>query len=293
MQIAAYRIAAACARAIEETEVASEWEALAEKAQKTRMQCLWDAEGRYFRNAYGLKEQVADTSCFIASLAGEWAMLRAGLTPFLSADAIAEVATAIAAQCVGERGLSDQGGRRDTVPGFTQYPLAYLASPAIYCGNLTAGWRTVHATECAIMQGARSNHFDQALTYGYDGSRSGLPYYMTAPASWNVLEALAGLRADRSTGELMLSPQGEGALQLPVFLPQAWFCISRSVGGDRLELRALRSRSGCLFRTLKLAGGWTLQSGGVTAKTHTEDGYSVFDMAYDPGVHTLVFCKKV
>ena len=190
--------------------------------------------------------------------------------------------------CVGEHGLTDQGGRRDTTAGFMQYPLAYLAAPAFYCGNTAAGWRTVQATEQAIMQPGISNHFNQCLTYSYDGTRSGLPYYMTAPASWNVLEALAGLQADLAAGILSLAPVGDRELRLPVFLPPAWFEIRRSAEGTALTLLPIRALAPCRFSVLKLSGTWCADG----AVVHHADGVSILELEFDPGRQTLT-CRKM
>jgi len=97
-----------------------------------------------------------------------------------------------------KKGITDQSTRPETTGGFTQYPMAYLASAGLYCKNADAAWRIAKKTDEIITQPGVSTRYDQALAYNYDGKREGLPYYMTAPASWNMLEALAGLVADVS-----------------------------------------------------------------------------------------------
>ena len=87
-----------------------------------------------------------------------------------------------------------------------------------------------------------STHFDQGLTYKYTGERHGLPCYMTAPASWNMLEALSGVRADRLRGALELDPYRTDALRIPVFLTGCAFelIIIAGLTGKNLSAEFLR-----------------------------------------------------
>lgn len=285
MQIAAYRVGAACADAVGDGEKATAWTRKAEQAEATRTRFLWDGEKGTFINAYDPSKDERDDSVFIASLAGEWAQLRAGLTPALGRTRIARAADAIAAACVGDWGLTDQGGRKETTQGFTQYPLAYLASPALYCGNAAAAKKLFETTERVVDRPGVSTRYNQALTYGYYGQRHGLPYYMTAPASWNVLEALTGLSADVSKGRLRLSAVGRGSCRLPVFLPGAWFMLEQNADETELTLTPLRSIKATRFTELTLAGAW--RADGTEAETAA--GGSVFRFPFDPGKETLRF----
>ena len=288
MQIASYRIGAACARTVGEDGYADQWETLAQKAHAFRMQHLWREEKHYFINAYDPKQNVYDESCFIASLAGEWAALRAGLESLVDQHKLGAIAAAITEQCVGDEGLSDQGGRREETPGFYQYPMAYLASASLYGGHAASAWRVAEITEKVITQPGVSTHFDQALTYSYHGKRFGLPYYMTAPASWNMLEALVGLKVDCGKGSIALSVVQEGAQRLPVFLPYSWFEVAQSADGTCLTLLPVKAVKPYRFRTITLAGLWTADCG--TVRWHNDE--TVITCNADLGAETLVFRKK-
>jgi hypothetical protein len=283
MQIAAYRIGAACAELEGELDLAAEWIGQAEKAEKFRMECLWNHEKGYFNNAYNIKEKKVDDSCFIASLAGDWALERAAIGTHIGLEGMNRVSAVITEQCVGDNGLTDQGGRKDTTPGFLQYSLAYLASAALYAGNDASAWRVISTTEKVITNPDCSTHFNQALTYKYDGTRFGLPYYMTAPASWNVLEAIVGLRADIGKGILSFKPTGECEMKIPVFLPDAWFLLERSADGRNLTLSPLKSIRSCTVTSLSIYGKWDVDN----LDSKYEDGYTIFAVRYDPGKDTL------
>ncbi len=288
MQIAAYRIGSACARVVGETDTAQEWESLLNKAQAYRMEHLWNPEAKYFYNAYNPNTKETDDSCFISAMAGEWAAVRAGLRTELSMEQISDVADAIVKQCVGEYGLSDQGGRKDKTPGFIQYPLAYLASPAIYSGNLEAAWHLALMTDKIITRPGISTRFNQALTYLYDGTRFGLPYYMTAPASWNMLEALAGLVCDRNAGYIKISPGEVSGIRLPVFLTNVWFEIVGSENGEEIQLVPVYSKKSRKFHTLCITGKWFID--GVNS-TYS-NGATTFSFPYDPGQQNIIL-KRV
>ncbi len=289
MQIASYRIGALCAQITGDAQSANRWRELAEIASNTRETYLWNETGKYYNNAYNMDMCEVDDSCFICSMAGEWAALRAGMEPVLTQKRIAEVTEAITKHCVGERGISDQGGRKDTTDGFLQYPMAYLISPALYAGNPESAWKVAETTE-RIITGPNSNHYNQSLTYSFNGERYGLPYYMTAPSTWNMLEALAGLRADLPERTLTLSPMREEnqAYRMPVFLTKAWFEMEVSADGSKLTLQPIKSVDSCEFDTIRIYGTWK----GDQEKTEYVNGYTVIHTDYDPGKDTMILKKS-
>ncbi len=285
MQIAAYRIGAKAARTVGEPETADKWDALADKAQRYRMDHLWNEDGGYFYNAYDPNRDATDQSCFIASLAGEWAAARAGIVPDLGYDRMKRAASEILARCTSDTGITDQGGRKEETAGFMQYPMAYLASAALYGGDTDTAWRFAEINDRVINRPGVSTHFDQGLTYMIDDSRHGLPYYMTAPASWNMLEALAGLCADRASKVLRLSPSAINGIRLPVFLTGCGFEIITYNDGDEIVMRLepLYSFADCGFERLMIAGKWQCDE----TEGSFDGGYTSFDIAFDPGKHAL------
>ena len=287
MQIASYKVGAAAARALGETECEEKWEALAVKANDYRMKHLWNEDEGYFRNAYDPKKNEYDESCFIASFAGEWAALRAGIDTFISKEVMAKSTANIARECIGDKGMSDQGGRREETPAFHQYPFAYLASVALYSDNSAPAWRFAEICEKVITQPGISTHFDQALTYRFDGSRFGLPYYMTAPASWNMLEALTGLVVDCAKGKIELSLKSRGRERLPVFLPYTWFEIMRNGAETEIVLSPIKAVRPYTFNTIILDGIWTSDRGEV----RYENSKSIIRVDIDLGRETLTLKK--
>jgi len=195
---------------------------MARRAQKSRMEMLWDDDRRLFRNAYVNKTGETDSSTFIASLAGEWYLLSAGLKSPIDESILRDAAKGILNDCYCEDGLTDQGGRRET-PAFMQYPAAYYCSPAMFIGCAQEAWKAMEIND-RVLTTAPSNHFIQGLTYNFDGGpRWALPYYMTAPATWNMLEAIAGFVPDMRDNTIAVSPKMKG--KIPVFTQDAWFMV--------------------------------------------------------------------
>jgi len=284
MQLAAYRLAASVANILGKEKEAGEWTALAESAKKYRMEHLWNNEFGYFNNAYNPSTGEIDDSCFISSLAGDWAVIRAGLEADIDSDQINSIAGAIVSQCVCDYGITDQGGRKEETQGFMQYPMAYLASPALYAGNTAAAWRLASVTDKVITQPGISTHFNQGLTYSYNGKRRGLPYYMTAPASWNMLEALAGLKADLGKGELFLAPYEIPGCKIPVFITGCGFELIGSDDGNSLTLSPCYSERENKFKKLTLPGKWHTDK----AEAEFDGANTVFAFSFDPGCENIV-----
>ena len=223
--------------------------AMAERAKKSRIEMLWDEDRRLFRNAYVNKTGEVDSSTFIASLAGEWYLLSAGLKSPVDEEMLKDAARGILRDCYCDDGLTDQGGRRET-PAFMQYPAAYYCSPAMLLGCADEAWRAMEINDKVILT-APSNHFIQGLTYNFDGGpRWALPYYMTAPATWNMLEAVAGFVPDMRDKTIAVSPKMQG--KIPVFTQDAWFMVE--AGEDYVEFSPVKSIRACRFDAVIVDG---------------------------------------
>ena len=107
---------------------------------------------------------------------------------------------------------------------------------------------------------------------------------MTAPASWNMLEALAGVRADRFSGTLALDPYRTGGLRLPVFLTGCAFELITSEDGTEWTLSPIRADGDVRYRSLTVPGRMTLNG-----RPGEYDGErTVFRGAFGPGRETIV-----
>ena len=123
-----------------------------------------------------------------------------------------------------------------------QYPATYYCAPAMLLGQTEAAWQAMKINDTAITT-APSCHFNQGLTYWFDGgARWALPYYMTAPATWNLLDAVCGLVPDARDATLTVSPKMNG--RIPVFTQDAWFTVEADARTVRfIPFRSLNPRS--------------------------------------------------
>ena len=222
---------------------------LASRAAESRMNMLWDEQRRRFRNAYVTKTGELDQSTFIASLAGEWYLLSAGLKSPIDKTVMKDAVRGILEDCYSDTGLTDQGGRPET-PAFMQYPAAYYCAPAMLLGCADEAWRAMELND-RVITASPSNHFIQGLTYWMDGAaRWALPYYMTSVATWNLLEAMAGVIPDLRDNTLSISPAIPG--KIPVFTQDSWFMLESDE--HALHLTPLRSIRPHSFETLVIDG---------------------------------------
>ncbi|MBE5765675.1 MAG: hypothetical protein E7335_00660 [Clostridiales bacterium] len=228
---------------------AAEYEKMAIRARDSRLELLWDNEKRYFKNAYVNKTGESDTSCFIASLAGDWYLQTAGIESGIPADILEDAARSILRECYGDHGMTDQAGRKNT-PAFMQYPAAYYCAPTAYLGLADEAFAAMKTNDDIVLT-APSNHFIQGLTYWFDGGpRWALPYYMTAPATWNFLDSLSGLICDKRTGTLTVSPKIKG--KIPVFTQDSWFTLE--VEDDFIRFNPVKAQAKAEFTTVIVNG---------------------------------------
>ena len=126
----------------------------------------------------------------------------------------------------GYRGINDE----TTINGdfdwykyaFIQYAQTYFACLAVYKDKVKEG------LDCfkKINDMHANSPWNQALTYHADGEMSGLPYYMTTPASMFILEAMSGFIADVVNNYIKISPKLlDNNLKMPIFTPTAWYML--------------------------------------------------------------------
>lgn len=268
VHMAMLRLAADMAQRLGDPD-AEKYASMAEKAKESRMAMLWDDQRRLFRNAYVNKTGEVDASTFIASLAGDWYLMSAGMRSLVDEAYLRDAAKGILRDCYCEEGLTDQGGRKETA-AFMQYPSAYYCAPAMLLGCVEEAWKAMEIND-RVLTTAPSNHFIQGLTYNFDGGpRWALPYYMTAPASWTVLDAIAGVVPDLRDNTLHVSPQMEG--RIPVFTKDSWFMLE--VSKEKINFIPIHSKHPCAFDAVIIDGKHCDVEGG-----------------FDPGLQTMCFIR--
>jgi len=294
---AALTLAADIAERLGEEADSTRWKEFADRAHESRMKYLWVDEGDvgYFRNAYNPATGIADDSCFICSLVGEWAMLSAGLKPRLSEDKIQKALKSIRCKNMFEHGMTDQSARLDT-SAFMQYPIAYYGAAALMTGHSDLACEFLKLQD-EIITRPPSTHYNQTLTYKTDGSPWGLPYYMTATVSWLFLDAIAGVVPDVSKQTLYLNPQllpGEQTLRTPVFLATSWFMLEYRVEADDFKVSIKPLQRFDTFSVsklvLRLPVGLSVNTifvNGIKVYSPNTSDFTTIPVSFDPGQDCL------
>ena len=305
MHEASLTIAAALADIKDRKDLRDQWLALAEQSNRTRMKYLWVEEGDcgYFRNAYDIVKEHADDSCFIASLAGDWAMAAAGMKIRLSANVFHQALKSIRHKNIHDSGMTDQSARAEECPAFVQYAIVYFGAAALVGGLYDLAWEYLELQDRIITK-PPSSRYNQTLCYTIKGTPSGLPYYMTAPATWLFLDGLSGIIPDVSRQRLQIGSdwlfRGEQT-RLPVFLPSCWFMLEcyRIAEGFRLDILPIKAVRVFTVKELLVRIPDTIKvrsisvNGSQAIPYTQEDGSYHIPVDFDPGRSklALAFCS--
>ncbi|MFH1008840.1 MAG: GH116 family glycosyl-hydrolase [Candidatus Latescibacterota bacterium] len=229
---------------------------LARQANESRKRLLWVAEEEsgYFRNVYDPAKKEGDDSCFICSLAGDWAMAAGGMEPRLPQNMLHQALESIRRKNMFEEGMTDQSARAQTTSAFVQYPVAYFGAAALFFGRSDLAWDFL-ALHDRIVTRSPSTRTNQALTYEADGTPQGLPYYMTAPVTWLFLDGLSGVVPDVDRHRLQIGSDWlfrlEGGV-VPVVLSSSWFMLACFREEQEMRLDFVPVRAEYPFRVTEL-----------------------------------------
>lgn len=233
--IATLRVAGEWARREGEPETAAEMESLAAQALARMEADLWN--GKYYRS-YGSVTGPVNGNCHAGMLAGEWyARMLAGC----------DVLPRERLKSCGKAWMRLNGSRKFAVPpdevspegearseyGWLPYVEAFglAALAAAGVNGIEPVWKRI----LAAMQGAGRHPCDTKLMYQpLSGGQSWGAYYMTAPASWLVYEALIDFWFDASTGTLRIGTKRDG--DWPVIHPRFWGLARVRKGKVSLEV---------------------------------------------------------
>ncbi len=262
----------------------AECEALFAVAQRSMIDKLWNTDydfGGYFRNYKDVLGGKESNNCFISQLAGEWFAQSLYLGDILPKEITKEAFATIADRnlyCNDIKMMSDE-----TTPEgdsawfgytFVQYDEQYYACPAIRLGYYKDGMEVYRRVA------SLPDPWNIGLTYFTDGKFMGLPYYMTNPASFSLVEAYSGFLPDVLRGVIHLSPVCEFE-DLP--LSSAVFDGSLTVKDGRLELKV--DRVSAAFTGLAIDGFASCYIGGE-ALQKTEHGFAIGDRLHTGDIIT-------
>jgi non-lysosomal glucosylceramidase len=218
---------------------------------------LWDETQGYFRS--WVDETAANwdkdlrphasksDNCTVAQVAGEWLAGMFGMEPGIDPGQLSR-----ALEQIYQRNVLPVEGcpaNEATSAGVTSfswpfYVETYFACTVCYWGQPEKGLEAFRRIYHAIHEVARSP-WDAPLVW--EGPGNCTPgwgrWYMSNPASWFILPALAGIVFNRLDSELWLDPHippeigaGKEFKDLPLFFPEGWLRFSARIGPDYREI---------------------------------------------------------
>ena len=259
--------------------------ALFSRAQRSMLDELWREfpYGGHFINYHDSRGENESENCFIAQLAGQWFADLMDLGDLVPADKIRQALRTVWNRNICFRDfalmtdeITPEGDPYGYGYTFLQYDEVYYG-----CLALSRGMRE-EGMECfrRIWAAASGSPFTAGLTYYADGTFSGLPYYMTNPASLFLPNALSGWLPDAVRGELRIKiASPDQPLELPLFSPRIWVWLSYRGEGRkvRYELRVLKVLEDAVFDTVRIVDpADNLQAAGMEGEQSASSCSTVF-----------------
>ena len=231
LHMAACKALAKSARFCGDEDEARRWQESAARARTSMEEKLFN--GKYFI-AYDDRGKSARVSenCSLPQLAGQWFSRLADLGNLLDPAKIRSALKAafhLTVDPAGCRAFYDEV-EKDGTPAwygyaFFQYSQVYFGCTAIYEGLVEEGLRVFEKAHRVAYEINHNPWRTHLCVYGKNGKSTGLPWYMTNPASWFVLYALSGFLPDRAGKRLLLDPRMD-RLYMPLFAPTFWGWLS-------------------------------------------------------------------
>lgn len=200
-------------------------------AQKNMVKKLWvdkSKAGRYFLNYNDSATKKIDESCCVSQLAGQWFADLMDLGNLVPEDFIKMALKTIYKLNINLKGnsmtdlIKPNGECAYSETAFLQYAETYFGCLAIHRGLINEGLKVFEKIDCAVKEKRCDWNVPLNMT---SGELSGLPYYMTNPASFFLLYALSGFVPDMVQKRLVLRPRllpGKKALHLPLLSTCFW-----------------------------------------------------------------------
>jgi uncharacterized protein (DUF608 family) len=216
------------------------FQAAFDKAQQTMESVLWNEdEGQYDKwvdpwhanwsdshNPHGERS----TARMTAQVAGAWFVPLLDLDPILDAERIERALDGLYTHnlepfpgCMCNETGNDERANRQSWPYYAE---TFFAAPSIFAGKTAKGMELERRFASTMEQAGR--HWDLPLMWqgeGMDQPGWGR-WYMTTPASWFVLQAVAGVLYDALTHTLTVRPRPWAEIgdlkQVPIFHPLFW-----------------------------------------------------------------------
>ena len=230
-------------------DVARRCRAAFEKARAGAIEELWN--GQFFVNYYDVKARKRCPNSHISQVAGEFFARLCGLGDgYGEAYTTQAVRAVLALNCHPRLRFPTNEATPEGRPP-TRFMWGWLPHARVFAGGLPMffgmaeeGLAELERMDRVIREENRDNRWDLRLFYEPDtGKEHWGRFYMSAPSTWYVYQALLGYRWDKPEGRLALMPNLPPSLlpfEGPVFLPDLWAWLTVEAGGARMRVRVIK-----------------------------------------------------
>lgn len=214
------------------------------RARESAVKLLWN--GSYFVGYRNTASGAANGNCHVSQLAGEFFSRLCGLGPLYDES----LARSAMESMLGlnypadlafptNEATPDAKMPRRQMWGWLPHVRTFLGGLPVYFDMADRGLRVLERMQRALDETNAANSWDLRLFYEPDtGLQHWGRFYMSAPATWLVYQALLGYVWDRPAGVLTLAsnvPDNLLPLDAPIFTPGFWARLQ--IPKDRSEQR--------------------------------------------------------
>ncbi|HEY3417410.1 MAG TPA: GH116 family glycosyl hydrolase, partial [Armatimonadota bacterium] len=210
---------------------------------------LWN--GDFFVNYYDSANQRQCPNSHFSQVAGEFYARLCGLGPLYGDHYVKQALSSMLRLNYHPRlkfptNEATPEGKMSTrfMWGWLPHARVYLGGTPMYFGMTEEGLEVLERMEGVLRDINNDNRWDLRLFYEPDTGREHWGrFYMTAPATWYVYQALLGYRWDGPAGLLALLPNLPERLlpfEGPLFLPDLWAWVTISGDGATINLEVIK-----------------------------------------------------
>jgi len=219
------------------------------KARESAIRELWN--GRYFINYFDTTKKTGCINSHISQVAGEFFGRLCGLGPLYGDHYVRESINSMLALNYHPRFIFpvNEATPEGKMPGramwgWLPHVRVFLGGLPLYFGFSEEGMDILAKIDRVITEYNDDNRWDIRLFYEPDTGRQHWGrFYMTAPATWCVYQALLGYKIDKPAGLFEIIPNLPETLlpfNGPLFLPDIWMWLEVDKEKRSIRMKTLK-----------------------------------------------------
>lgn len=220
-----------------------------DKARTNAIKQLWN--GRYFVNYFDNIKGKGSANSHVSQVAGEFFARLCGLGPLYGDEYVREALISILSLNYHPRFIfpSNEATPEGKMPvrtmwGWLPHVRVFLGGIPLYFGLEEDGIEALERMDRVITECNDDNRWDLRLFYEPDTGRQHWGrFYMSAPSTWYIYQALLGYRWDKPEGLLEIIPNlPESFLPFsgPLFLPGFWAWLEIDKKSEYMRMKILK-----------------------------------------------------